>query len=117
MDAMKSRWLAVGKPDDIPALGARVVKTAQGPVALFKTRTGEIFALLDRCPHKGGPLSEGMVHGGTVTCPLHGMNIHLDSGQAVAPDKGCVPRFPIKVVDGRVWLGLTACGKPASTLL
>ena len=108
MDRQRSRWLAIGKPDDIPTLGARVVKTARGPVALFKTRTGEIFALLDRCPHKNGPLSEGMVHGSTVTCPLHGMNIHLDSGQAVAPDKGCVPRFPVRVVEGRVWLGLTA---------
>ncbi|EAR23250.1 nitrite reductase small subunit NirD [Nitrococcus mobilis] len=108
MDRPTTNWIAVGKPDDIPVLGARVVKTARGPIALFKTRTGEIFALLDRCPHKNGPLSEGMVHGTTVTCPLHGLNIHLDNGKAVAPDKGCVPRFPVKLEDGRIWLGLTA---------
>lgn len=108
MDWPAPDWIAVGKPDDIPILGARVVKTAQGPIALFKTRAGGIFALLDRCPHKNGPLSEGMVHSTTVTCPLHGLNIHLDSGKAVAPDTGCVPRFPVKIEDGRIWLGLKA---------
>ncbi len=116
MDCPTPKWVAVGKPNDIPTLGARVVKTARGPIALFKTRTGKIFALLDRCPHKNGPLSEGMVHGTTVTCPLHGLNIHLDSGTAVAPDKGCVPRFPVKIEDGRIWLGLTALRQADSSV-
>jgi assimilatory nitrate reductase catalytic subunit len=92
-----NKWTPTGFPsvslDDIPVLGARVVETAHGPVAVFRNSADELFALLDRCPHKGGPLSEGMVHGRLVTCPLHAWHIHLDKGEAKAPDVGCVPRF------------------------
>lgn len=95
-------WVEVGKVEDIPKLGARVVKTQQGNVGVFRTGEGEIFALRDECPHKKGPLSQGIVHGKQVTCPLHNWNIELDSGQAVAPDEGCTASFPVKVEDGIV---------------
>lgn len=104
---MIDQRLTVGTPDDISPQSARVVHTEQGPIAIFKTAEGKLFALLDRCPHKGGPLSEGLVHGCKVACPLHGWNIHLDSGQAVSPDEGEVTRFPLEVQDGRLYLGLT----------
>lgn len=97
-------WLAIGRLEDIPMLGARVVETANGPVAVFRNSADEVFALLDRCPHKGGPLSEGMVHGRLVTCPLHAWNIHLDKGEARAPDQGCVPRFEIRNDAGNLYL-------------
>lgn len=97
-------WLRVGRLDDIPRPGARVVETAHGPVAVFRNGADEVFALLDRCPHQGGPLSEGMVHGRLVTCPLHQWNIHLDKGEAKAPDHGCVPRFQVKEADGELYL-------------
>lgn len=110
MDAAASAptgsWLLVGELGDIPLPGARTVRTAQGPIAVFRTSGGEVYALLDRCPHKGGPLSEGIVHGCRVACPLHGMYIDLASGRAVAPDEGEVARFPVRVEDGRVYLGL-----------
>ncbi len=93
---LDTAWIAIGSLDDIPVLGARVVETAHGPVAVFRNSADEVFALLDRCPHKGGPLSEGMVHGRLVTCPLHAWNIHLDKGEAKAPDVGCVPRFEVR---------------------
>ena len=64
-------WLDICELDDIPAQGARVVKTAAGCVAVFRTATDQVFAMNDRCPHKGGPLSEGIVHGQSGTCPLH----------------------------------------------
>jgi nitrite reductase (NADH) small subunit len=67
----------------------------------------EVFALKDSCPHKGGPLSQGIVHGNTVTCPLHNWKIDLDSGEALAPDKGCSHRFPVKIEDGKVYLALS----------
>jgi nitrite reductase (NADH) small subunit len=90
---------------DIPRLGARVVKTAlHGDIAVFRDAGDEVFALLDKCPHKGGPLSQGIVHGKRVTCPLHGWNIELADGNAVAPDHGCARSFTAKVEDGWVYL-------------
>ena len=93
--------------NDIPKLGARVVKSAtHGDIAVFRTASDEVFAVLDKCPHKGGPLSQGIVHGRRVTCPLHNWNIGLDDGCAVAPDAGCTPSFPVRVLDGEVLLGV-----------
>ncbi len=100
-------WLEIGRVEDIPRQGARVIRTAQGDIAVFRTATDEIFALRDRCPHKGGPLSQGIVSGKTVTCPLHNWNIALDTGEAVAPDEGCAGHFPVKVVEGKISLLLT----------
>lgn len=91
------------KLEDIPRLGARVVRTARGDIAVFRNAEDEVFALEDRCPHKGGPLSQGIVFGRRVACPLHGWTVELQDGCAVAPDKGCAKRFPVKVTaDGTV---------------
>ena len=100
-------WHKVSTVADIPTLGARVVTTREGNIALFKTADNEIFALLDKCPHKGGPLSQGIVFGKKVACPLHNWNICLDDGQAVAPDVGCARSFPVKVEGDTVFLSLT----------
>lgn len=102
-----STWLLIGRIEDIPVLGARVVETAHGPVAVFRNSADEIFALQDRCPHQGGPLSEGMVHGRLVTCPLHAWHIQLDKGEAKAPDVGCVPRFKVRIEAGEIHLNTT----------
>ena len=87
-------WIEVGEVEDIPPLGARVVRTADGDIAVFRTADDEIFALRDKCPHKGGPLSQGIVHGKRVACPLHDWKIQLDSGDAVAPDEGLCRELP-----------------------
>ena len=99
-------WIEIGRIEDIPPQGARVIRTAQGDIAVFRTATDEIFALRDRCPHKGGPLSQGIVHGTRVACPLHDWKIHLDTGLAVAPDEGCAARFPVRVEGGTIFLSL-----------
>lgn len=99
-------WIEVGGIDSIPRLGARVVRTLQGDIAVFRTAGDEIFALRDQCPHKGGPLSQGIVHGRRVACPLHDWNIHLDSGDAVAPDEGCAASYPVRVEAGVIFLSL-----------
>lgn len=92
---------------DIPVLGSRVVKSEKhGDIAIFRTSDDEVFALHDKCPHKGGPLSQGIVHGKQVTCPLHSWKIELDSGNAVAPDVGCSRPFSASVQDGMVVLSL-----------
>ncbi|MBL8563321.1 MAG: nitrite reductase small subunit NirD [Gemmobacter sp.] len=97
-------WIDIGALDDIPAQGARLVKTAQGCVAVFRTAADEVFALDDRCPHKGGPLSEGIVHGAQVTCPLHNWVFDLNSGMAQGADEGRVTTYPVQVKGGRVLL-------------
>ena len=100
-----TKWISVCRVDDIPVLGARRVQRDQGlPVAVFRTAQDKVFALLDRCPHKGGPLSQGIVFGESVACPLHNWTIALDNGCARAPDAGCTPRFACKVEGGQVLL-------------
>lgn len=99
-------WIKVCRLADIPRPGARVVKTLNGDIAVFRTLDDQVFALHDKCPHRGGPLSQGIVHGHKVACPLHGWNIELDSGEAAAPDKGCALRYPARLEDEMVYLSL-----------
>lgn len=100
-------WIDIGALGDIPAQGARLVKTAMGCVAIFRTAGDEVFALDDRCPHKGGPLSEGIVHGAQVTCPLHNWVFDLNTGRAQGADEGGVATYPVRVQGGRVLLDAT----------
>jgi nitrite reductase (NADH) small subunit len=100
-----NEWTVICRVDDIPLLGSRRVARAKGvDVAVFRNGENEVFALLDRCPHKGGPLSQGIVFGTTVACPLHNFTIGLADGCALAPDEGCTPRFEVRVQDGLVQL-------------
>ena len=101
-------WRDVGAIDDIPRLRARVVQTVAGDIALFRTEDDRIFALHDRCPHKQGKLSQGIVHGEQVTCPLHNWIIGLSDGNAQSPDAGCVPVVPVKLEGQRILLGVGA---------
>ena len=102
-----SKWKKLCAVDDIPMLGARRLKRAQGAdVAIFRTEGDRVFALLDRCPHKGGPLSQGIVFGERVACPLHNWSIGLADGCAQAPDEGRTPSFSLKVEDGQVFVDL-----------
>lgn len=97
-------WLDIGGLGDIPRQGARIVKTKRGCVAVFRTADDNVFALDDRCPHKGGPLSQGIVHDKSVTCPLHNWVIALDTGAAQGADKGWVGTHRVKVEQGRLLL-------------
>jgi nitrite reductase (NADH) small subunit len=100
-----TQWTAICRLDDIPVLGSRrVARPNAVPVALFRTADDRIFALLDRCPHKGGPLSQGIVFGDSVACPLHNWTIGLGDGRARAPDVGCAVKFALNLVDGEVQL-------------
>ena len=97
-------WKAICALEDIPRLGSRVVRSAGGDIAVFRTAADEIFALHDKCPHKGGPLSQGIVTADGVACPLHNWTIGLADGCARAPDQGCTPKFAVRVEAGRVLL-------------
>lgn len=105
MSTNVSEWKKICLVTDIPVLGSRRVSRATGmDVAVFRNSEDKVFALLDRCPHKGGPLSQGIVHGESVACPLHNWNIGLGDGCAKAPDEGCTPKFAVQISDGTVYL-------------
>jgi nitrite reductase (NADH) small subunit len=104
MTGPAASWLDIGALDDIPRQGARVVKTAQGCVAMFRTADDQVFATSDRCPHKGGPLSEGIVHGKSVTCPLHNWVFSLETGLAQGADSGEIATYSVRVQAGRILL-------------
>ena len=109
-------WIPICTVDEIPPLGARRVARDCGlDVAVFRTGGDEVFALLDRCPHKGGPLSQGLVFGRSVACPLHSWTIALADGQAAAPDEGCTPAFRVKVENGQVSLDADELAHHATT--
>lgn len=100
-------WIDITAIEDIPQRGARVVKTAEGCVAVFRTAGDEVFALDNACPHKAGPLAEGIVHGKAVTCPLHNWVISLETGEAQGADEGRVATYPARVEGGRILLDRT----------
>jgi nitrite reductase (NADH) small subunit len=100
------QWIALGPLTGIPQRGARCIDTPEGRIAVFRTGDDQVFAIDDRCPHKGGPLSQGIVHGTSITCPLHNWVISLESGKAEGADEGCVRTIPMKIEDGILYLAL-----------
>lgn len=101
-------WVEIGRLSDIPPLGARVVQTRKGPIAVFRAEHDQLYALDDKCPHLGGPLSNGIVFGAQVACPLHNWSIELETGIAAAPDEGCTLSYPVKLENNVVFLCLDA---------
>lgn len=99
-------WIEVGTLEDIPKLGSRVIEGPDGNIAIFRNSKDEVFALKDSCPHKQGPLSQGIVHDKTVTCPLHNWKIALDTGIVKAPDEGCAARYDIKMEANTILIAL-----------
>jgi nitrite reductase (NADH) small subunit len=103
---MTADWLDIGTVDQLPALGARTLPVRGGQeIAIFRTANGDVYALFNQCPHKQGPLSQGIVHDTTVTCPLHNWRISLIDGHALGEDEGCVPTIPVKIDGGRILIG------------
>jgi len=99
-----SEGIEIGRLADIPRRGARCVRTPMGVIAVFRTMEDRVFALENRCAHRGGPLSEGIVHGASVTCPLHNWVFDLETGKALGADEGEVRTYPVEVVDGRIFM-------------
>lgn len=109
-----SNWTDIAALEDIPRLGSRVLKTDSVNIALIRTSRDEVFAIKDECPHKKGPLSQGIVHGTAVTCPLHNWKIDLASGEALGPDQGCTNTYATKIQNGRVLLDLPTSSEVAA---
>jgi nitrite reductase (NADH) small subunit len=103
---LSEKWVEVGNLNEIPRLGSRVVRTATEEIAIFRAADDSVFALSNRCPHKQGPLSEGILHGHRVTCPLHNWVIELENGEAVAPDVGCAKSYPVRLEGEMILLAI-----------
>ncbi len=101
-----NNWVEVCKLDEIPPSQARTVRADNTVIAVFRLTDDRVKAVENRCPHKQGPLAEGIISGDDILCPLHNWRIHLDDGQAAAPDEGCVKTYPVKVENGQVFLSL-----------
>lgn len=109
-----TEWIDIGNVQDVPRQGSRIVEAPGGDIAVFRAADGSIFALRDRCPHLGGPLSQGMVHGHSVTCPLHNWVISLETGEAQGADHGCTGKIPVRVEGERILLASAALRKRAA---
>ena len=100
--------ISIGSITDIPRRGARCIETPQGKIAVFRTADDRVFAIEDHCPHKGGPLSQGIVHGAAVTCPLHNWVISLETGKALGADEGVVRTIPIRIEGDKIFIAMAA---------
>ena len=107
-------WIDIGALEDVPLRGTRLVKTKLGCIGRFRTGEAEVFAASNTCPHKGGPLNEGIVHGRRVTCPLHNMVFDLETGAAQGADEGRIETFPVRIEAGRILLDVTALARSAA---
>ena len=101
-----SKWKEVAALADIPVLGSRVLESGDKRIAVFRSSQDQVFAILDACPHKQGPLSQGIMHDDSVTCPLHNWKISLTTGEALGPDEGCVNVYATRIDDGKVFIQL-----------
>jgi len=110
----RTRWIDIGALTDIPIRGARVVTTGRGDIAVFRAADDTVFAIDDKCPHKGGPLSQGIVHGHSVTCPLHNWVIDLETGAAQGADEGCTRMIPVRIEEGRIEIQLSVAAVKAA---
>ena len=99
-----TNWIEIGSVNAIPRRGSRCVNTPYGKIAVFRTQDDQVFAMQNRCPHKHGPLSEGIVHGASVTCPLHNWVFDLATGKALGADEGQVRTYTVQVLDGRIFI-------------
>lgn len=108
-----ANWVEIGTLSDIPLRGARCVTTPLGRIAVFRTATDEVYAVEDRCPHKGGPLSQGIVHGAAVTCPLHNWVLSLETGKALGADEGAVRTFALKCEEGTLFIDVAVMAAAA----
>jgi nitrite reductase (NADH) small subunit len=104
----RTNWIEIGQLADIPHRGARIVQTPTGEIAVFRTMDDKVFAVDNACPHRKGPLAQGIVMGDSVTCPLHNWVIDLATGEAQGADKGCVKTYGLRIEDGSLYLSLSA---------
>ena len=104
-------WTPITKIENVPLREGRAVTVGDSEIAIFHLE-GRYLTIDNRCPHKGGPLCDGIVSGTTVVCPLHGQRFDLETGMPVlASQPGCVAIFPTRVEDGVIFVNLNGASK------
>ncbi|WP_200760816.1 nitrite reductase small subunit NirD [Effusibacillus dendaii] len=103
---MQKTMVEIGNIHDLPLQTGRVVKVNGREIAVFRISSGDVRAVENRCPHKNGPLAEGIVAGEYVFCPLHDRKINLNDGNVQAPDSGCVTTYRVDVTDEKVYISI-----------
>ena len=107
------KWVRMARCEDIPLREGRSIRAGEGEIAIFNL--GDRFlAVSNRCPHRGGPLSEGIVSGGMVVCPLHAWKVGLETGEVARPANtlACVETFRVRVEGGVILVELPAESTP-----
>jgi nitrite reductase (NADH) small subunit len=102
------RFTTVCELDDLPVGLGRAFRIGNDSVAVFRTRTGRVFATASRCTHRGGPLADGMLAGEQVVCPLHAFRFDSDTGACDQPGVCPVATYPVEVAGGLVRVGIPA---------
>jgi nitrite reductase (NADH) small subunit len=109
MDPMEKtmRSVFIGEVADLPQKLGKTFTIGSKEIAVFKLENGNIRAIENRCPHKGGVLAEGIVSGEHVFCPMHDWKISVKDGKVQAPDVGCVQSYPVEVKGDRVFIRIS----------
>lgn len=102
--ALETQLVKVAHVDEIPYQVGKEVSVDNIEIAIFRLSSGKFKAVENRCPHKQGPLSEGIVSGEFVFCPLHDWKIDLTSGDVQKPDDGCVQTYSVEVMNNEVFI-------------
>ncbi|MFW7381538.1 MAG: nitrite reductase small subunit NirD [Oligoflexus sp.] len=102
----KKNWYLIGTIHDIPRQGAQLLQFGDRQLGIFRTYQDEFYAINAQCPHAGGPLTEGLIHGHYVSCPLHDWTINLKTGICQAPDEGQVSCYPLLIDGEDIWIAL-----------
>jgi nitrite reductase (NADH) small subunit len=106
VDSMEKtiRSVLIGEVADLPQKLGKTVTIGSKEIAVFKLENGDIRAIENRCPHKGGVLAEGILSGEYVFCPMHDWKISVNDGKVQAPDVGCVQSYPVEVKGDQVYI-------------
>ena len=106
--APELRFVTVCELGELPVGLGRAFRLGDHSVAVFRTRTGKVFAVANSCPHKGGPLADGMLAGEQVVCPMHAFRFDPDNGACDQPGVCAVATYPVEGTDGFVRIGVAA---------
>lgn len=101
-----STLIKIGTIDEFQVNIGKLVEIEDHAIAVFRLADRKFNAVENRCPHKGGPLAEGIVSGDYVFCPLHDWKIDLKDGNVQAPDHGCVKKFDVTIEGEEVFITL-----------
>ena len=110
----QSGALRVASLADVPVGEGRSLRVGARELALFRTGEREVRAIAARCPHAGGPLADGIVAGGKVTCPLHAWKFDLTTGEGTSPGGNCeaIPTYAVELRGDEIWLTLPGLRAP-----